>query len=403
MKRGRASTTRAIAGAVTMTCATAAALGGCLSIPSYAPETAVSYSERGAGGMASGPGFALRFSDEGAFHFPDSLVVGGEELLGRDPGASCAAQNETGMLIYPTPRISPSGEAEPLVNRLTPVLRGPAVVQVTLAWATRLTCNSAREPSGVSTFTVFPDARIVRHDAIQDPRSDSIAASQCACGAVPADGVQFTVSSFWTLSKAPFHTLHAPDPGPLPVPADVTTIANRGAACVEGDARRVGVVWRNNENTAILGTDALLVLDHSMKIGESNLEDYVWEDTTALFLDSGSCDAAFKRAIEHVVPPALTVNGVSVLPGVRDAIYGSEAGGQAPGVALDASRVVLSGTLDHPFAVWLRFPGPVEELRASLEGATGPWYLPQRVDDRSWIVWFRDPISSVQQIVIEPR
>jgi hypothetical protein len=51
--------------------------------------------------------------------------------------------------------------------------------------------------------------------------------------------------------------------------------------------------------------------------------------------------------------------------------------------------------------VWLRFRRPVSALRAKLDRATGPWYLPQQVDDRTWIIWFRDSISAAQKIAIE--
>jgi hypothetical protein len=51
--------------------------------------------------------------------------------------------------------------------------------------------------------------------------------------------------------------------------------------------------------------------------------------------------------------------------------------------------------------VWLRFSRPVDALRAT-SGGKKVTSLPQRVDDRSWIVWFRDALPMGPTIVIEP-
>src|SRR5262249_55699510 len=141
---------------------------GCLSIPPYQPEVAVSYSAASAtsGAAVTGPGFKLQFAGGDAFHFPEALFIDGTNVLGRDPAPGCFDEDEAGVLIAPTPRISAHGSAMHVINRLSPTLLGPAVVQVTLEWTTRFTCSSARTPGGTSTFTAFPDGRIVRHDVV---------------------------------------------------------------------------------------------------------------------------------------------------------------------------------------------------------------------------------------------
>ena len=48
-------------------------------------------------------------------------------------------------------------------------------------------------------------------------------------------------------------------------------------------------------------------------------------------------------------------------------------------------------------------PSPVDALRARSEGKRGAWYLPQQVDDRSWIVWFPEGFEGGEEILIEPR
>jgi hypothetical protein len=388
---------RAIAAIVARGCGLAAALAtGCLSVPRYEPEVSVSFRENGTGGTLAGPGFALRFADGDGFHFPDELAVDGRDVLGHDPAAGCFAPDEAGLLISPTPRISAHSEAAALVNRLVPVLRGPAVAQVTLEWATRLGCNSARDPHGVSTFTVFPDGRIVRHDNLVDSSSSEISASTCACG-TGEGSLAFSVSAFWTFAKEPFRSLLPFVPGRLPGPTD-PTITNLRSACLDGEAFQIAIAWPDRALTATRSSDTLVRFERSMVIGASRLDAYTWDDSTAIFIDRNpGCAAAMTRATAHLEPKPLTVNGVVAMPGALDAIYGSG------GIALDRDRVELTGTIEGSFAVWLQFPRPVEELRVTLEGATGPWYVPQQVNDREWIVWFKDPISPPQIIAIEPR
>src|SRR6185436_3802634 len=135
----------------------------------------------------------------------------------------------------------------------------------------------------------------------------------------------------------------------------------------------------------------------------SKLFAYTWDNSTALFIEHAGCNAALARAAEHVAAPAISINGETIAPSVRDGIYGSVGSDGEPGVPLATDRVEVTGATVGSFAVWLRFPHATDGLRATVEGKSGAWYLPQRVDDHAWLVWFRDPISAVQTIVIEPR
>lgn len=381
--------------------AVAAALAtGCLSTPAYEPEVAVSYREAGTGGVASGPGFALRFADGDGFHLPDALLIDGADVLGHEPAAGCDAEGGVGFLISPTPRISAHGGAPPVTNRLTPVLRGPAVVQVALAWATRLACNGARAPGGTATFTVFPDGRIVRHDTLVDASAVRISASQCACA--DAAGQQFSVSTFWTLARDKFRELYAPDRGALPTRVD-PVVANEATSCIDGGNYQVGFSWRDSVGTTIRGGDALIGFGRDLVVGASDLPDYSWATSSTLLIARTGCTTMTTLTGEHASPSPLTIAGAARMPAPRDGIYGGDEGDGQPGIALATDRVELTGAVNSSFAVWLRFPRAVDAVRATRDGAKGPWYLPQQVDDRSWIVWFRDSMSAAQKIVIEPR
>lgn len=370
---------------------------GCLSVPAYEPERSVSYTEAGAGARVTGPDFVVHFADGDGFHFPDALLIDDNDVLGHERMPACFDEDESGFLISPTPRISAHGPAVPVASHLIPVLRGPAVVQVKVEWATRFACNTARAPGGTSTFTVFPDGRILRHDLMVDPSSSSISGTQCACKAGPA---LFTVSSYWTLARAPFHDLYAPDQ--RPPPDSTQSIVNYDAACLDAGAYQLAFGWREADNSTISGSDAVLIVGRDMVLGASSLGAYSWENSFAFFIGRTGCSDAYDRATEHAHPSPLTIGDRVVMPAARDGIYGGDGGDGHPGIELASDRVELTGPTNSSFAVWLRFPRPLSALRARLERASGPWYLPQQVDDRTWIIWFRDSISAAQKITLEP-
>jgi hypothetical protein len=281
-------------------------------------------------------------------------------------------------------------------------------VQVQLTWTTRLTCTGDHTPGGTSLFTVFPDGRIVRHDTLDEPNAAELFTNGCACDSWTGG---FTVATYWTLAWTPTLRLYPPDLGMVPSSADPgMEIANRGAACVDHGAYQTAFAWHDPNGTTIHGgheVNKLLVIGRHFTVGDS-MPRFGWQDSSALFIGRTGCTDALARAGEHVAPSPLTISEPgdatrTVMPGILDGIYGSsDSGDSPPGLALTGDRVELTGPVNSSFAVWLRFPRPVAELRATRDGATGAWYLPQRVDDRGWIVWFRDRLYPGQTIAIEP-
>jgi hypothetical protein len=387
---------------------------GCLSVPPYKPEALVSFTETGTkpgtGGTVAGPGFALHFADGAGFHFPDALMIDDVDVMGHDPAPGCSGQNEAGLLVSPSSRISADGDAPPVTNRLVPVLRGPAVVKVKLEWATRLDCMVDRTPGGTATFTVFPDGHIVRYDTILDPIKTAISPSECACGM--QGNVQFNVVAYWTFAGASFSKIYVPDDAEkvkdLPTP---DLIANHEISCLGGPARQVAFAWPVATDSEISSSSAVVRFGRTLSaVGASMLDDFAFDNRSAIFIehasdDAAGCMAARTRAEEYIKPPHLLINNEIEVSPALDGIYGGgEDGGYVqPGVPV-SGRVELTGAVKSPFAVWLRFPSAVDALRVTRDGATvkGPWYLPQRVDDQSWIVWFVDGIAATQKITIDP-
>jgi hypothetical protein len=387
----------------------------CLSTPSYKPEAAVSYTEEGTGQAAgatvtgTGTGFSLHFPGTG-FHFPDQLSIDGVNVLGHDTMASCFDENEAGFQLSPSYRISgDSGAPSASItrNELHPVLRGPAVVQVGLDWAMHLG-KSQHTTSGTSTFTVFLDGRIVRHDKLLDAGTPAAHVGECQC--LPGTGDNFNISSYWTFSRDALPSLFAPGPvsGPLPLP----DVNGEPSACFSGAAYQVATAFRapaseiDTDLLSIRDAGSMLKYIHFNAIGATQLDGLSWEDRSALFIDRSSCPTAFGRAKEYLDLAPLTINDAPVMLSENDGIYGGDTGNGHPGLALGTNRAVITGKLVSAFAVWLEFKSSVDLLRATRTGGpapTGAWYIPQQVDSHTWIVWFRDPLADLQTIVIEPN
>lgn len=401
---------RALAAAVPGAAALAAA---CLSIPPYRPTPLVTYSDDAGGATVTGPDFALHFAGGTRFHFPDSLTIDGVELIGHDAAPRCLDESGTGFLLFPTRRISDDGEAPPTESTLEPVLSGPAVVQVRVGWATQFDCNRTRAPHGASTFTVFPDRRIVRHDVLGDANQVQITASACQCTQpLPEEEGKFFVNSFWSLSRASFAkawalgpTRDPTTPDPLTLPGPGSNTSGYDTVCLDGSnsAYQLVSAWVNpTEDSAVLfGRDALISHDVQKPIDTTKL-DVAWDLHGELVLEHAGCTAAFRRALDYEAPPVLVINGTATTASPLDGIYGGDSGDGKPGIAVQGGRATLTGHLALPFAVWLRFPDAIDLPHATRAGATGPWYVPQRLDDRTWIVWFRDPLSDGETIIIEP-
>jgi len=396
--------------AVTAVVVAAVSTTGCFDIPPYQPQTSVSYidDKGGGGGTAKGADFSLHFAG-GGFHLPDKLTIGSiDDVLGH-ASEGCHDENEVGITIAPTLRINADSKATQVTNGLMPVLRGPAAVQVKLDWASQFACtdNSSVLPKGTSTFTVFPDGRIVRDDRLDDPNPQSPpapVADVCICDPNEMTTSGFTVSSYWTLAQEHFQSLYSPDPTTFPIMAEITSPST---ACIAGDAFQVGFAWPTMDQSTIHGAGTLIAFGRYNIINNTGMLDtFPWENSLAMFIErGGNCMTTLAHAKAYNTPStsALSINGSQpISASIHDGIYGGAGANGPPGIRVTADRVELTGTVGNSFAVWLQFPHAVDALRATLPGMTGPWYVPQQVANDSWIVWFRDALSANQTITIEP-
>lgn len=387
--------------------AAAVLAAGCFDVPPFAPAGAVAFEERGTGGVVTGTAgtlpFTLHFAEGNGFHFPDQLLVGETDVFGHHAAAGCFEEDEVGIIIDPTPRLSANSGANIVRNVLEPVLRGPAAVQVKLDWATSFPCNQNRAPNGTSTYTVFPDGRIVRFDRFSDSSMSPISPSLCSCG----DTAQlFDISTYWTLTRTGslgLFTRATDEVQELPI--DGQAISNQSAACIDRGAQQISFGWAEGPGQHVIrGREPLVGFGRELEIGATTLTAFEYTDGSALFIGASGCDDGMKRAIGHADPDPLKVGDTLVMPSPRDGIYGGATASGEAGLVVPASgSVEVEGPLGTSFAVWVRFAGGTDAVRATLESKSGAWYMPQRVDDRSWILWFREGLSQGQKIKIESR
>ncbi len=410
----------------------ASSLAACLSIQPFQGQLLLKYSDDDGGATVTAPDFfTLHFASGASFHFPDQLTIGSSgNLLGHDGMARCFDESGTGFSLYPTPRISADIPTKPVQNQLVPLMKGPAVVQVRLDWATRLDCSQTRAPGGHSTFTVFPDGRIVRHDTLSDPSQDQIFSNACKCQSYPdptnTTPDEFIIESYWSFARSfgSLHTVSPPDgTASQPEALPDAGIPPQGAdsICLDAGTYQLTSFQPPSDDLQkphnnILSTKNLIVHRNQQRIGPSDLEELSWDIYSALFVEKDGCTRAAQHVKDYYRPPTLLVNQragtASPLDGIYEFYDGGMGSGQAPGFDVSGDTTTLSlppplpdGTKPAPltggFAVWLRFPQTITVTVpvATRAAATGTWYVPQRVDDHDWIIWFRDPLQNSDDVI----
>ena len=217
----------------------------------------------------------------------------------------------------------------------------------------------------------------------------------------------FNVSSYWAFAQEHFQNLYLSDPTMPTVLPIKNEVNGPSFACMAGATSRLGFAWPTTDQATIHGAGMLIAFGRFNTIGNSMLDTQPWKNSLAMFIEPGGndCTTTLTRAAAYNTPvmSALSINNSSsIFASLHDGIYGGAGDSDPPGVMLSTDQVQLTGTVAGSFAVWLRFPHAVDAVRATLKGKSGAWYLPQQVDDHSWIVWFRDALLTNQTITIEP-
>ena len=363
----------------------------------------------GMGGTVQGSFFALHFADGAStFHFPDHLLIDGVERLGFDSAADCYAENEAGMALFPAHPIRSGGMATVDMTTLLSPLQGPAVVKVSVSWRTALTgmdLTSApvtRNPFGTSTFTVFPDGRIVRSDSMSDSGSTPITIQSIDC-LNQTTGSYYPTSYFTLADPTGRETLFDESGAPATIPMGSDLSGNQ-AVCLDYGTQRVAFGWTSGSLTRVRRPTPNLygfVLDFTSTHTVMSIAGFDYMGRTEMFLGHGPSDCVAtgllgRARLVGLTAPSLQFGAAFVTPG-EEGMYGSEA------VPVNVSSpVTLRGDLTTTFAVWIRFANPMSDITVTKAGTAGPFYVKQRVIGKplEWVVWFRDPLAPGQAIQI---
>lgn len=319
--------------------------------------------------------FTLTFSDRSP-RMPDSLVLDG---VNRIASGTCPTEAGVGIGLYPALNVSAPGlGGDDATGSLVVELAGPTVARVTVNWATSFECNLAQQQGhGSSTFTVFPNGRIVRHD-LATPSTTALAADLNPCGC--ASDTNFFFTSYWSFSKT------------QSVMPDGTLLLDRATAgCIVYSNHMIGMAWPD-EDTRVL-SDAYTAFIHDWAADTPNLPPTERELTSAILLSKQTAPASCAAVVADLEDFPIMVAGSAVITD-DNGIY-VDRGSHDGQIDITAQRRVPRG-----FAVSLDIGGFAEVSR-STETDDG-WFATQPDGDRT-VFWFRDGLGVGETISIDPR
>jgi hypothetical protein len=342
----------------------------------------------GDGAVIFGSFFRLHFATDG-LHLPDHLTLADGELLA--PPTGCADPGNAGLLIAPALRIAAGAPPATWTSGAQIFLAGPAVAQVEVAWSVGYACDGAQTATGRTTFTAYPDGRVVRHDHDVRAVTTAVAAPSATCGCGGSGG--FTIASYLAVARAAFD--HLVEDG-----ADVALPRGDGprrmTTCLEAAGQRLAVAWP--AGGAVRGDDRVVALVETLATGPLAPAARL-DATTSFALDLGhqSCPDLIARLAPT---PTLVVD--------RDPTTAHPIGpdGYVVVVAKQPGPVVLSSPTGLPpgFAVSIGFDRPAGDLAITrspaVAGLSFFWQYDGLTDH--YLAWFRDGLAPGETITIIP-
>jgi hypothetical protein len=388
------------------------ALGACVDIPPFAPQDAVTWTDSNGGGTITSKVVTMHFAEgTDKLHLPDELrFTGGDRLIGESQTAPCNGEDQLGVALYPAARMSADTPGAYGTNGLQATLRGPAVVKVEMSWGASFTCGAtARSPNGYAVYTMFPDGMITRYDELSEDTPPTVDANSCTCG--PGNVPTWAITSFWTFNRIHLNNIeYAGTSHQLPTSASGMQLPDK-IVCVDDGQRSITLSTMNATTRVTTSAPTeTFALVHDMRYFETmslgDLQPQLDHVQTAAFVDpTQPCATTTSTApVAFGSNDKLTINGTPVERSV-DGIYGGlDRGSTTPGFAIDGSAK-LQGPVGLGYAVWLRFASDADSITVVDPDKSGDpnWYVPQQVDSTSWVIWFRDPLTTSEIITVTAR
>jgi hypothetical protein len=359
----------------------AVAAAGCASVPPDPREQRLLNVDEGARLVSSTSDapllFAMQFANAGA-RMPQSLSIDGVNRLAE---GQCPNEGGIGIAVYPALLAAAPmlGGETTTTSTLTFDMTGPAVARATVEWTAPFTCNLAqRQAKGTSTFTIFPNGRIVRHD-VTTPAAVALSVDTNPCGCSAESN--FYLTSYWAF--APTQNVN-PDGSPFT------------------DGGVGGCAVYNNHMIAVAWPDS-----HTRVITDNNVSAFTYEWVTdSMTLSPDERELVSAILLSKETTPAKCADALADLDDFPITVAGSSIVTDDNGIYIDTrqhtDRVEISAPrkVPHGFAIALDVGGFGEITRTPQ--TDGVWYSAQRDNDRT-VFWFRDELNVGEKITIEPR
>jgi len=319
--------------------------------------------------------FTIQFADRGV-RMPQSIVLDG---VNRVASGSCPTEAGIGIGLFPAANASAPGlGGDEASSTLDVDWSGPTLARVTIDWTLPYTCvNAVQQAHGTSTFTIFPNGRIVRHD-IATPSTTMLRVdgTPCGCGAE----TNFYFTSYWAFSSA---QNVMPDGTPM--------VDGARAGCAVYPNHTIGLAWPDTDTRLL--TDGMSAFVHDWATDSPTLAPNQRELVSAIILSNETAPARCGLVVADLDDFPITIAGSQVITD-ESGIYVDNRTHNDP-VTITAPRRLPRG-----FAVSLDV-GDYAEVTRTPEKDDG-WFATQ-TDNGHVVFWFRDGLGVGESITIDPR
>jgi hypothetical protein len=261
-------------------------------------------------------------------------------------------------------------------------LDGPGVGQVQISWNAPYKCNGIENAmSGVTTFTAFPNGRIVRHDDMAQPTEQMLAANdQCTCGSSIPD---VTFESFYTFVPGIDTDPTDNDPGGgVNLQQGCTTYPNNS---------EIAVSWPDTD-TFIPSRSTWA---HHWFLNVQSVDNSQQKLTSAILV--ARADMQCQKLLDQLADTPLVVDNTTLPSTNDDGIFVDTATHTAP------FDITAPGVDVPPFA--LEIPLSDHAIITPPHPTTDGFFIaqPKLGDPGRLVIWFRDGLAANESFHVEPK
>lgn len=373
-----------------------AACSACAKAPAFEdPGTPVTVVENGLGRTVVGPGYQMAFHGGEALelHLPESLTVGGVEVLGA--GVETFFERNIGFGLFPAfiAAADDAGIDSVTASTITTNDDGPFVAQIRTELAFRYQCGTVMESfKATSVFTFFPNGRIVRHDLdVQGIANPSpILASAFACNSfAPPNPI---LTSWWA-----FGGDSTVDAGGVEVQAN----ARPEGACTRftqaGSERSIAVVY-DGEPARIMVPQGVRAHVHDFFPATATSFDNTSFQVSSRVQLAGSAAMSCAQLLDQLAQPPIRVGSDQLAGPNPDGIYTD------PSAARSAAfDVEVIGDVPVP-AGWVLSTQLSSDLIQITRDGQDVSYNVQRLEpgQNNFLIIINEPLAPGSRVTIEP-